>query len=63
VLCILFGTTDLFDEATLQALYPSAKAYRSAVKKATRSAVKAGFIRKPDAKLIVRAAKDVDVGA
>jgi hypothetical protein len=63
VLCSLFGTTDLFDEAKLRALYPSARAYRSAVKQSTRSAVKAGFIRKPDAKLITRAAKDVDVGS
>jgi hypothetical protein len=63
VLCILFGTTDLFDAPTLDALYPTTRAYRSAVKQTTRSAVKAGHIRKPDAKLILRAAKDVEVGS
>jgi len=62
VLCILFGTTDLFDQATLQALYPSERAYRSAVKKSARGAVKAGHLEKRDAKLITRAAKDVEIG-
>jgi len=62
VLCILFGTTELFDQATLQALYPSERAYRSAVKKSTKSALKAGHLEKRDAKLITRAAKDVEIG-
>lgn len=50
--CGLFGTTELFDNATLAALYPDKQAYISAIDAATDSAVEAGFIRPKDAELI-----------
>jgi hypothetical protein len=60
--CFLFGTTAPFDAATLTSLYPSHRAYVSAFKAATRRAVRAGFILKPDARLMKAAAADTDVG-
>jgi len=60
--CSLFGTTVLFDDATVAALYPKHSAYVSAVSKAANAAAKAGFLVKADAKLIKAAAKASDVG-
>ena len=52
ILCRLFGTTTPFDDATLAALYPSHGAFVAAYDKATKRAVKAGFLLKPDARLM-----------
>jgi hypothetical protein len=62
VLCILFGTTAPFDTATLAALYPDHRAYVAAFTRATRRALRAGFILRPDAKLMEKAAAASDVG-
>jgi hypothetical protein len=63
VFCFLFGTTTPFDDATLASLYPSHNAYVAAVKKATNSAVRAGFLRQRDGNLIKAAAKASAVGS
>ena len=60
--CFIFGTTVLFDDVTLDSLYPTHDAYVSAVKEATDGAVEAGFILEPDAKLIKAAAEVLDIG-
>lgn len=60
--CGLFGTTVPFDAATLAALYPTHDTYVSAVGKASRAAVKAGFLLRPDARAIREAAAASNVG-
>jgi hypothetical protein len=50
--CFLFGTTDLFDEATLSTLYPTTQDYIDAIDTATDSAVGKGFILPADGELI-----------
>ena len=62
VLCILFGTTVPFDAGRLAALYPSHRAYVSAVRKATQRAVRRGFLLPPDAKLINASAAASTIG-
>jgi len=60
--CLLYGTTTPFDAATLKALYPTHRAYTSAVNRSARHAVHAGFLTGPDARLIEREAAASDVG-
>ncbi|MEM9727394.1 MAG: alpha/beta hydrolase domain-containing protein [Myxococcota bacterium] len=60
--CRIWGTTALFDQAQLGALYPTAEAYIDAVTATTESAVEAGFILPPDAALIVAAAEASGIG-
>jgi hypothetical protein len=60
--CSLFGTTVPFDSATLASLYPKHTKYVSAVRKATNQAVKAGFLLRPDARLIKASAKASSIG-
>jgi hypothetical protein len=60
--CLIFGTTSLFDEATLQALYPTHGAYVSAFHRATAAAVKRGFLLRSDAQLLRAWAARSDVG-
>jgi hypothetical protein len=62
ILCLLFGTTKLFDEVTLAALYPDHSTYVSAFNAATDRAVSAGFILEHDAELMKTAAASSDVG-
>lgn len=50
--CSAFGTTTLFDEATLSALYPTRGDYIEAIDTATDSAVEKGFILPEDGDLI-----------
>jgi hypothetical protein len=50
--CGAFGTTDLFDEATLSMLYPTQQDYIDAIDAATDSAVENGFIVPEDGELI-----------
>ncbi len=54
--CRLFGTTAPFDAATLADLYPDRKLYVAAVRKATARAVRRGWVRPADAKLLRGAA-------
>jgi len=58
----LFGTTKLFDKATLKKLYPDHNTYVKAVKKSTNEAVKAGFLLPEDGELIKAAAAASDIG-
>jgi hypothetical protein len=60
--CFLFGTTVPFDDATRAALYPTGKAYVSAVARSARAAVRAGFLLRPDARAIRRSAAASGVG-
>lgn len=60
--CFIFGTTMLFDEATLADLYPTHKAYVQAYRKATNRAARRGVILRPDARLIIRNAELSDIG-
>jgi len=62
IICRLLGTTTLFDAATLTSLHPSHRAYVARYDKATRNAVRAGFLLKPDAKLLRRWAAGSNVG-
>jgi hypothetical protein len=62
ILCLIFGTTTLFDAPTLAALYPTHKAFTSAYDKALKRAVKKGWILEPDAKLIKKWAADSNIG-
>jgi Alpha/beta hydrolase domain len=50
--CFLFGTTALFDEATLSTLYPTREAYIDAIDTTTDSAVEKGFVLPEDGELI-----------
>ncbi len=50
--CFLFGTTDLFDDATLAMLYPTRDDYIKAIDTTTDSAVAKGFILPEDGELI-----------
>jgi len=61
--CFIFGTTDLFDEATLDMLYPDHAAYVAAVEEATDRAVRGRFVLPPDADLIVEQAEQSDIGS
>jgi len=61
--CGLFGTTTLFQQAMLDALYPSNAAYVSAINQATDAAVSAGFLLEADAALIKARAPASGIGA
>lgn len=61
--CGLFGTTTLFDQETLDRLYPSNAAYVAAIHAATDAAVAAGFLLEVDAALIKTRAPDSGIGA
>jgi len=58
----LFGTTQLFDAATLATLYPDHDTYVKAVEKSTDAAVQAGFLMPEDGELIKAAAAASDIG-
>jgi Alpha/beta hydrolase domain len=58
----LFGTTRLFDDATLSRLYPDHRFYLTAVENCTDAAVRAGFLMPEDGELIKAAAAASDVG-
>ena len=62
ILCLLFGTTELIPDDELHMLYPTHGAFVSAYGKATKRALKAGVLLKPDAKLIRRWAAGSNVG-
>jgi hypothetical protein len=60
--CSRFGTTLPFDASTLASLYPSHGRYVEAVQRATRRAVRRGFLLAADAPAIRRAAAASSVG-
>jgi hypothetical protein len=59
----LFGTTKLFNAATLAELYPDHETYVAAVRDSVASAVEKGFLRRVDAALIVGCAEASNIGA
>jgi hypothetical protein len=61
--CRLFGTTALFDQATLSELYPTRQAYLDAIDRATDAAVSAGFLVPADGDLIRQRARSAGIGA
>ena len=60
--CQLYGTTQLFDEATLASLYADHESYVSAVEASVDDAVEKGFLLQPDGELIKAAAEQSDIG-
>jgi hypothetical protein len=62
ITCLLFGTTTPFDASKLASLYPTHRAFVAAYKKAANRAVKRGFVRGPDAKLMKQWAVSSDIG-
>jgi hypothetical protein len=62
IVCSLFGTTKLFDDATLATLYPDHDTYVTAVEKSTDAAVQAGFLMPEDGELIKVAAAASEIG-
>jgi hypothetical protein len=62
LICQLFGTTTVFTDAQLAALYPSHKDFVSKYKKALKRSQKAGWILPADAKLIKKWAVSSDIG-
>jgi hypothetical protein len=60
--CALFGTTVPFDSAKLATLYRTHAKYVAAVQRATRRAVRAGFVLPDDGTAIVTAAEESTVG-
>jgi hypothetical protein len=62
ITCTLFGSTVPFDQAKLASLYPTHKAFVKAYHKALKRSVRAGWILKPDAKLMKAWAKGSSIG-
>jgi hypothetical protein len=60
--CLIFGSTSLFDEPTLQALYPTHGAYVSRFSLATIAAERSGFLLRLDERLLKAWAATSDVG-
>jgi hypothetical protein len=56
-LCFIHGETELFDDATLQLLYPDHAAYVTAVTDAAQDAVANGFLLPEDAQIIIDVAQ------
>jgi Alpha/beta hydrolase domain len=61
--CFLFGTTTPFTAEQMQTLYPTHRAFVAAFTRSTNAARRAGFLVDADAKELVRAAKQSDIGA
>ena len=59
--CRLYGTTQLFDDAQVSALYPDKQTYIDAIDKTSDAAVAAGFLLPPDADLIKTRARTSDI--
>jgi hypothetical protein len=60
--CGAFGTTVPFTESQLDALYKNHKQFAKRWRRAARRAVKAGFLLRPDARNLKRAARLSDIG-
>lgn len=61
VICSLFGVATPFDDATLKSLYPTHDDYVAKVNASAASAVKAGFLLRPDADEIVQRAESARI--
>jgi hypothetical protein len=62
-LCRLFGSTTPFDAATLARLYPDHESYMNAFTASAESAVRAGFLLRPEADAMIAVAQQGSVGA
>lgn len=62
ITCTLFGSTVPFDAAKLASLYPTHKTFVKAYNKALKRSVRAGWILKPDAKLMKQWAEASTIG-
>jgi alpha/beta hydrolase family protein len=62
IICELFGTTTPFDSAKLAALYPTHRSFVTEYRKALARSVKAGWILKPDARLMKAWAAGSSIG-
>jgi hypothetical protein len=60
--CRIYGTTELFDDAQLEELYPSEQDYIDRVTNSVNAAVSAGFILRVDGDLIVENARTSAIG-
>ena len=60
--CSLYGTTKLFDSATLASLYPDHETYVKAVRGSVDAAVEKGFLMEPYGQLIKTWAKNSNIG-
>lgn len=60
-LCFLFGTTDMLDDATLHALYPTHDDYIAAVTTSAYEAVNNGVLVAEDAELVIAAARAANI--
>jgi hypothetical protein len=60
--CSRFGTTLALDAASLASLYPNHRSYVRAVNRATKRAIRRGFLLAIDAKAVRRAAASSDIG-
>lgn len=60
--CLLFGSTEPFDEELLASLYPDPETYVAAVDEAADRAVEEGFLLEPDAELIKTNARQSGIG-
>lgn len=61
--CLIFGSTTPFESELLAELYPRPRDYVRAVKRSARKAVRARHLRPRDAKLIIEAARQTDLGS
>jgi hypothetical protein len=62
VLCGLFGTTALFDESRIAALYPDHASFVAQINVSTDAAVQKGFLLQPDGELIKQWAASSNIG-
>jgi hypothetical protein len=62
VFCNLFGLTIPFTNEELAELYPNHRSYVRAFRRASRDALRARFLERHDAKLLIRAAKQSAIG-
>lgn len=60
--CVLFGSHEPFDTATLRALYPTRQAYVDAVAASARENLRLGFIVQQDADAYIQAAQTANIG-
>jgi hypothetical protein len=62
LVCLIFGTTTLFDQPTLSALYPTPKAFLKPYRRSLKRALKNGWVTRADGKLMRRWAAGSGIG-
>lgn len=60
-ICFLFGTTEMFDNATLRSLYANSSDYVQKVTASAAELVDAKFLLAADAEIIIEAAEKIDI--